>query len=311
MQPSVLADPKMTADATATRAVLIGKVTGRDVSAEADVLAIEEPLEIRLGYGSRSGRTHRAVSVTMRSPGQDFDLAAGFLFTEGILGSPEQMEEIRSCGPVQVGGHRNVVRVEMRSDLNVDLARLERHFFTTSSCGICGKTSLEAVRVGRRAVIPPRRGWIDPNIIHRLPEPLRAAQATFDRTGGLHAAGLFTEDGSLVNLREDVGRHNAVDKLIGSEFRAGRLPLNHCILLLSGRASFELVQKAMMAGIPLLAAVGAPSSLAVELARDCGMTVLGFVREGHFNIYSGAERIRGTTSLSMPPNDGKPDNRGA
>ncbi len=272
--------------------VPVRKVHGRDIVPQADVLAVEEPLEIRLGFVCDGRRTHRAVSVTMRTPGHDLDLAAGFLFTEGIIAAPDQVQLIRHCGPPQAGGHHNVVRVELQSDVCVDLARLERHFYTTSSCGICGKTSLEAVRTCRRPIRGRGRPWLDPAVIHRLPERLRAAQAAFDQTGGLHAAGIFDERGTLLRLREDVGRHNAVDKLIGAELLAGNLPLSKRILLLSGRACFELVQKAMMAGIPVVAAVGAPSSLAVDLAWDCGMTALGFVRNGRFNIYAGADLIR-------------------
>jgi FdhD protein len=271
----------------------VQKVNGTNATPEADVLAVEEPLEIRLGLDRQGQRTHRAISVTMRTPGHDLELAAGFLFTEGIIRSAAEIEQLRHCGRAGPGGSRNVVRVELKPRISVDLARLERHFYTTSSCGVCGKTALEAVRVGRR---PPRltegQPVIEPNVIHRLPDVLRAAQAVFDQTGGLHAAGLFDARGTLLCLREDVGRHNAVDKLIGSQVLEGQVPLSDRLLLLSGRASFELVQKAMMAGIPVLAAVGAPSSLAVDLARDSGMTVLGFVRNGRFNIYTDAGRIR-------------------
>lgn len=258
-----------------------------------DFLAVEEPLEIRLEFGPGEDRQTKTVSVTMRTPGYDFELAAGFLWTEGILGSPEQIEAIRHSGIPTPEGYRNVVRVALRADVAVDLDRLERHFYTTSSCGVCGKTSLEAVQVAGRFVLPETGvGW-PPSTLHNAPGALREAQAVFDRTGGLHAAALFDPEGKLLCLREDVGRHNAVDKLVGAQLLAGALPLIDRMLLVSGRASFELVQKAMTAGIPLLAAVGAPSSLAVDLARRSTMTLVGFVRNHRFNIYTGAQRIEG------------------
>jgi FdhD protein len=270
----------------------VRQVHGQDVLPLADALAVEEPLEIRVGFESSGKRTHQAVSVTMRTPGHDRELAAGFLWTEGILSSADQIQQIRPCGPPTAAGHRNVVRVELRDGVSVNLQRLERHFYTTSSCGVCGKTALEAVRVGRRVTFPADRPLLDPAVIHHLPRALRAAQSVFDQTGGLHGAGLFDARGELLGLYEDVGRHNAVDKLIGAQLLAGKLPLSDCVLMLSGRACFELVQKAMMGGLPVVAAVGAPSSLAVELARECGMTVLGFVRDGRFTIYAGEGRIR-------------------
>jgi FdhD protein len=279
----------------------VQKVDGHHVHAQADVLAVEEPLEIRLRFGDARARRQRAVSVTMRTPGHDLELAVGFLWTEGILADPEQLQQVRHCGPPGTAGHPNVVRVELQPGAAVELDRLERHFYTTSSCGVCGKTSLEAVRVTHRPPLVEGRPVLDPDVIHGLPEALRDAQSVFDRTGGLHAAGLFDDRGRLLCLREDVGRHNALDKLIGAQVLARNLPLSNHILLLSGRASFELVQKAMMAGIPVLAAVGAPSSLAVDLARDCGMTVLGFVRNGRFNIYAGADRIRDAGAVMAGP----------
>lgn len=248
----------------------------------ADLLAVEEPLEIRLG----TGRAHRTVSVTMRTPGHDPELAVGFLFTEGVITARDQVAAARGCRS------GNVVRVDLRPGVAVDFDRLERHFYTASSCGVCGKASLDAVRVQTRTRPASGVPALDPAVVRRLPDALRAAQAVFDRTGGLHAAALFDPPGSLLAVREDVGRHNALDKLIGAEFLAGRIPLTERILLLSGRVSFELVQKAAVAGIPVVAAVGAPSSLAVELARDRGMTVLGFVRHDRFNVYTGADRIR-------------------
>jgi FdhD protein len=245
-------------------------------STEQDLLAVEEPLEIQIG-----GRT---VAVTMRTPGDDRELAAGFLFTEGILQSREQIAEIVEPAP-------NVVSIALDGGAEVDLERLERHFYVSSSCGVCGKASIQAIEQTGGVAPPRRHPEVDAAVVRGLPEALRATQPNFDRTGGLHAAGLFDAEGRKIAVREDVGRHNALDKLIGGEFLAGRTPLNTCILMLSGRVSFELVQKALMAGIPLIAAVGAPSSLAVELALHYGITLMGFVREGRFNIYGGEARI--------------------
>ena len=263
----------------------VQKIEGDSSTPFQDLLAIEEPLEIRLG--------DKTISITMRTPGHDFELAAGFLFTEGILQSSQQIGRIRRSethrNPKQAG---NSVTVELKPDVEVDFERLERHFYTTSSCGVCGKASIEALQMQGCPVLPKDSPVVDSAVIHRLPEVLRREQATFERTGGLHAAGLFDAKGNLVLLREDVGRHNAVDKLIGAEMLRDHTPLRDKLLLVSGRASFELAQKTLMAGIPILAAVGAPSSLAVETAQRFNMTLLGFVRDGRFNIYSGASRIR-------------------
>ena len=270
------------------RAILtvpVQKIEGSSSAAQQDLLAVEEPLEIRI--------CDRTVSITMRTPGQDFELAAGFLFTEGILGGAEQIRQIRwsasDRNPRQAG---NSVTVELASGVEIDFARLERHFYTSSSCGVCGKASIEALRTQGCPVLPRDAPLIDRAVIHRLPDLLRGHQTVFDRTGGLHAAGLFSASGELLAEREDIGRHNAVDKLIGAEMLAGHTPLAQSILLVSGRTSFELVQKALMAGIPILAAVGAPSSLAVETAHRFHMTLIGFLRDGRFNIYSGASRIQ-------------------
>jgi FdhD protein len=273
--------------------VSVQKAVGFILEPKPDELAVEEPLEIRLGYSAAGQRVQRSISITMRTPGQDDELAAGFLLSEGIIRGPGDIEFIRPCGPA-VGALRlhNVVRVELRSDVAVDLKRLERHFYTTSSCGVCGKTSLEALAVGAAAEFPVDHPIVSVETIHLLPLRLRESQAVFDHTGGLHGAALFTAKGELLGLREDVGRHNAVDKLIGSELLAGRVPLGDRIILVSGRASFELMQKSLMAGIPILVAVGAPSSLAVELARRFRMTLIGFARDGRFNVYSGAERLQ-------------------
>jgi FdhD protein len=240
-----------------------------------DVLAVEEPMEIRVGGHS--------IAVTMRTPGHDFELAAGFLFTEGVIARRADIHEIRHCGNSK---NTNVVRVDLNPAVKFDPAKLSRHVFTTSSCGVCGKTTLEQVR----AVLPsPVRKITMPTaeMLCALPGKLREQQTIFSSTGGLHATSLFDTGGKLLLLREDVGRHNAMDKLIGALLLTDKLPAANTVMLVSGRASFELVQKAAMAGIPMLAAVGAPSSLAVELAREFGMTLVGFLRDGRFNIYCG------------------------
>lgn len=264
--------------------VEIVAVDGGVPCSKADVVAAEEPLEIRVGS--------RSLSITMRTPGEDVELAVGFLLTEGVVRERADLASFKHCGPaVRDDGTSNIVRLELRPGLELDLAQLERHFYTSSSCGVCGKTSLEAVRSKNAPRLVPGAPRVTSAAVSRMPGALRDAQATFERTGGLHAAGLFSADGALLALREDVGRHNAVDKVIGAELLAGRVPAQDGVLFVSGRASFELVQKAVMAGIGMLAAVGAPSSLAVELAREAGMTLVGFVREGRFNVYAGADRI--------------------
>jgi FdhD protein len=252
-----------------------------------DVLAVEEPLEIRLEVGSLERSIRRTISVTMRTPGHDTELAAGFLFTEGILRDRRNLEHLGQCG---VNG--NVVRVRLRADAELDLTKLERHFYTTSSCGVCGKTSIESLRATSLYILPRGEPTVSASFIHRLPRALRRAQSVFEATGGLHASALFGVDGELHCLREDVGRHNALDKVVGAQLLADHLPVHNRILIVSGRASFELVQKAVMAGVPILVAVGAPSSLAVQLAENSDMTLIGFVRDGRFNVYSGRERIQ-------------------
>jgi len=246
-----------------------------------DYVAVEEPLDIQIGY-SDGARQSRTVSITMRTPGEDRELAVGFLFTEGILRTPSQVAAVLAG--------RNSVRVELQPDVTVDWPSIERHVYTSSSCGVCGKTSIDAVRAQCGATLDEGLR-VRADVIARLPALLRASQPAFEATGGLHAAALFQADGELLAVREDVGRHNALDKLIGARFLGDQLPLADCIVMVSGRASFELVQKAATAGVPVLAAVGAPSSLAVELAYDSGMTLAGFVREGGFNVYSAPFRI--------------------
>jgi FdhD protein len=274
----------------AQRTVRVARVdAGHGRREDTDSVAVEEPLEIRLGVVEGGRLRHQAVSITMRTPGDDFELASGFLFTEGILTSARQVAEIKHCG--RGAGLTNTIRVDLVEGVQVDVKRLERNFYTTSSCGVCGKTSLDALATGARRIEAASDFRVAARLIDALPRQLRERQQTFERTGGLHAAALFSRAGELIDLREDVGRHNAVDKLIGTRFLAGALPASESILFLSGRASFELLQKAVMAGIPVVCAVGAPSSLAVEAAQEFGVTLLGFVRDNRYNIYSGEARL--------------------
>ncbi|MFB7369789.1 formate dehydrogenase accessory sulfurtransferase FdhD [Streptomyces sp. NPDC056222] len=251
-----------------------------------DTLAAEEPMEIRVGG--------RPLTVTMRTPGDDFDLAAGFLASEGVVHAADEVAGIRYCaGATADGGNTyNVVDVALAPGVAAPDASLERNFYTTSSCGLCGKAGLEAVRTTAAWSVAGDPLRIGPEVVTALPDRLRAAQRVFDTTGGLHAAGLFSADGELLCLREDVGRHNAVDKVVGHALRSGLLPLRESVLMVSGRASFELVQKAVMAGIPMLAAVSAPSSLAVDLAEESGLTLIGFLRGASMNVYTGSERLQ-------------------
>lgn len=263
----------------------IHRFRGGKSQAADDFLAVEEPLDIRLFTGG----TARSVAITMRTPGRDVDLALGFLFTEGIIGARSQVR-----GEVEKS---NVVNIVLPPGMSVDWQKLERHSYTSSSCGVCGKTSLEQVFTSVPFGDTPARVTVEPVVLQSLPDKLRAAQELFDRTGGIHAAGLFTPAGELLHFAEDVGRHNALDKLIGHHHAVDLLPLDEHVLLLSGRASFELIQKAGMAGIGIVAAVGAPSSLAVQLAEELGITLVGFLRGGGFNCYCGEERIRRGVSL--------------
>jgi FdhD protein len=281
-----------------------GMVAGEPVlSHRPDLLAAEDPLEIRVN--------DRPLAVTMRTPGDDIDLAAGFLATEGLVRSAADIASIRICqeqgddpasgngaaAPDRLTGapgERGNVALVTLARGGIDDERLRRNFLTTSACGVCGKASIESVRVRARHDVAADHVRVRASVLAALPGALRDAQRVFDRTGGLHAAGVFTADGTLLALREDVGRHNAVDKVAGWALRAGRLPLAGCILLVSGRASFELVQKAFVAGMPVVAAVSAPSSLAAELAEEAGMTLVGFLRGGSMNVYTGARRITAT-----------------
>lgn len=250
-----------------------------------DTLTAEEPLEIRVNG--------TPLAVTMRTPGDDVDLAHGFLLTEGVIRGAVDISTARYCAGSEVDGQNtyNVLDVVLAPGVDPPSPSVERNFYTTSSCGVCGKASIDSVRTQTSYPLGPDGIRLDPGVLSALPETLRAAQEVFDRTGGLHAAGLFTTDGELQCVREDVGRHNAVDKVIGWAVRAGRVPLRNVVLMVSGRASFELTQKALMAGIPALAAVSAPSTLAAELAEDVGMTLIGFLRGSTMNVYAGVERI--------------------
>jgi FdhD protein len=263
----------------------IQKIQDAGALAAIDELAIEEPLEIRLQYGPALDRREQSVSITMRTPGNDTELATGFLYTEGIIPDAAAIDMVSTFTS-------NSILISLKTTVPLDLGRLQRHFYTTSSCGVCGKSSLEALRTVCPAPQPAVDWRIAPDTIYDLPDQLRRQQDIFGSTGGLHAAALFDIEGNLLWLKEDIGRHNAVDKLIGSCLQDNSLPLSNHILLLSGRACFELIQKAAMAGIQMVAAVGAPSSLAVELAQECGMTLIGFLRDQRFNIYTGPRRVR-------------------
>ena len=247
-----------------------------------DYLAAEEPLEIRVG--------DQPLSVTMRTPGHDLELAAGFLFTEGLVQSGEQIISLQPAVPNEGPDSGNVVQATLAPEATTDFAKMRRHFFASSSCGICGKASIDAVR-SRLLTAPNSDFRFDPELLVSLPEVLRSEQDVFRRTGGLHAAALFDSKGALQVLREDIGRHNAVDKVIGWALMVGRVPLTESVLLVSGRGGFEIVQKSIAAGIPIVASVSAPSSLAVQLARELRLTLIGFLRGRRFVIYSGDERI--------------------
>jgi FdhD protein len=284
----------------------IERVRGVTSFSATDLLAVEEPLEIQLEYGPLGDRRGKSIAVTMRTPGHDLELAVGFLVTEGVIRDPSDVvscDYLEASGrdtpgpkePLHIHEHRpsgNTVRVQLAYDVTVSLAHLSRNFYTTSSCGICGKASLLALQ----SVCPARtqnRLTINAETLYSLPLQLRKAQAVFDRTGGLHGAALFDAGGGLISMREDVGRHNALDKLIGSQFLQDRIPLRDTLLMLSGRASFELLQKALMGGISMVAAVGAPSSLAVQVARQFDIVLIGFLRADRFNVYHGAEHLSG------------------
>jgi FdhD protein len=248
-----------------------------------DYLAAEEPLEIRIG--------ENPLSVTMRTPGHDLELAAGFLFTEGLVQRRDQIMALENTSDDDAGRRGNVVQAVLSPESEPDFDKMRRHFFAASSCGICGKASIDSVR-SRLLCAPNPDFRLDPELLVRLPDALRSAQDVFERTGGLHAAALFDARGEVLVLREDIGRHNAVDKVIGWALLKDRVPLADCILLVSGRGGFEIIQKAIIAGIPVVASVSAPSSLAVQLARELGQTLIGFLRGKRFVVYAGEERVR-------------------
>lgn len=256
-----------------------------------DTLTIEEPLEIRVRFRRGPNVVQKPISVTMRTPGSDRELAVGFLFTEGIIHEASWIDatDLES-------DQENSILLSLNQE--VDLKRLERHFYTSSSCGVCGKTSIEALAINREVALPHRLPQITPENLLTLPQRLLEQQAHFSRTGGLHAAALTSPDGAIRAIREDVGRHNAVDKVIGHALLSNTIELSDSILMVSGRAGFELVQKAIMAGVPIMAAVGAPSSLAVDLARRYDLTLVGFLRGNRFNLYSGRERIKAVESAA-------------
>ncbi|NMF58380.1 formate dehydrogenase accessory sulfurtransferase FdhD [Pseudanabaena yagii] len=280
---------KDSANNTAKINTKIWAVQNHQVQMRWDDVATEEPLEIRLM------NSHQAISVTMRTPIDDFDLVAGFLYSEGLIGDRRDIQRMNYCVNPEIDGKQrlNIINVELREELVLNLSNLERHFFTNSACGVCGKNSIEALKSrGCQPIVSnPQDRPISAEIIYSLAEKLRLQQKVFAATGGLHAAALFNFGGELLNLREDVGRHNALDKLIGSALLADEIPLSDRIVMMSGRTSFELVQKSILAQIPIVCAVSPPSSLAIALAQEFGITLVGFLRENRFNVYAGWERI--------------------
>ncbi|WP_419699142.1 formate dehydrogenase accessory sulfurtransferase FdhD [Mucilaginibacter sp. NFX135] len=279
--------------ANSTHHIRVIKVNAAEIASATDALAIEEPLEIRLEYGLEGQRQVQNISVTMRTPGHDAELANGFLFTEGIIKKSEDIAKTEHCFIACAENKENVIQVSLAPGVVPYLPNTGRNFYTTSSCGVCGKSSIDAIRtVSSFAGEPEDNDTIQAPVLYQLPVILRKHQRVFEDTGGLHASALFSAQGELLLLREDVGRHNALDKLVGAALNYNWLPLKQTVLLLSGRASFELVQKAAMAGINIIAAVGAPSSLAVELANEFNITLIGFLRDERFNVYTAAHRIQ-------------------
>ena len=274
-----------------TTSIKVKKITATSSIEANDFLAIEEPLEIQLAWKEDGIEKQKSISITMRTPGHDVDLAIGFLFTEGIIQSPQQITEAAHLPSWDPATKENRILLVLDDKTQIDFKKLERHFYTSSSCGVCGKSSIDAVYATGIRPLAIGQPVFNQQLIHQLPAKLRAQQTIFKDTGGLHAAALFNSAGELLLLREDVGRHNAVDKLIGASLQNAPELLKQSMILVSGRASFELIQKSLMAGIPLLAAVGAPSSLAIQMATDANMTVLGFVKNDRYNIYCHSERV--------------------
>ena len=259
-----------------------------------DHLAAEEPMEIRVVSQNGTGPTQKSIVVTMRTPGEDFELAAGFLHSEGIVTGSDNIVDIAYCVDTETPQEQNVVTVTLAADVELDMDRLDRNFFASSSCGVCGKATLDSLELSGHRPVEANTS-LTAEVLGSLPGIMRKQQRTFAVTGGLHAAALFETDGTLVALREDIGRHNTVDKLIGSRMQAGDLPLDRYVLLVSGRAGFEILQKSLVARLPIVAAIGAPSTLAADLATEFGITLVGFLTEGGFNVYSHPHRI-----TSMP-----------
>ena len=280
----------LTSSDKGTRTVDISRIRDGSVDTVGDLVAVEEPLEIQLRFMEAGSWREQSISITMRTPGDDDKLAIGFLYTEGIVRSADDIDKTGHWGPLTPEGYRNTIKVQLREGVAVDIGSLVRNFYTTSSCGVCGKVSLEALAVqGAHSIgdgLVLHRG-----LLHAATDKMREMQGLFVETGGIHASALMDENGTIVQIEEDVGRHNALDKLIGSMLVANRLPLSGYAIILSGRASFELMQKAMMAGCPVVAAVGAPSSLAVSCAQEYNMTLVGFLRQNRMNIYAGAQRV--------------------
>lgn len=275
-----------------SHAIRLRKIDRNSANIVDDQVAVEEPLEIRLGYSTPQGRTARSVSITMRTPGSDAELAVGFLYSESIVHKSGDILKVEHSGSAAPDtGNHNIVRVDLAAHVEVDLDRLQRHFYTTSSCGVCGKSSLDALRITGAEPLTCGPTHFSKDVLIAMPDALRARQQAFDQTGGLHAAAAFDSQGEILVVHEDVGRHNAVDKVVGTLLARDLLPASELGLMVSGRASFELMQKTLIAGIPLLAAVSAPSSLAVKLANEFNVSLVGFLRGDTFNIYSGEERI--------------------
>jgi FdhD protein len=269
------------------------KVSNSDVKHVNDLLSVEEPLEIILVHFLDGNWVEKNIAVTMRTPGNDIDLTIGFLFTEGIIQSYDQIKRIEESVSIESnnGLISNQIKFHLKENIQFDMLKLERNFYTTSSCGVCGKASIDAVKIACPIIVPSEKWKIKKELLLTLNDSLRDAQENFNFSGGIHASALFNLKGELIEIKEDVGRHNALDKLIGSAVQKNEIPLFNHILFLSGRVSFELVQKASMVGFRMICAVGAPSSLAVELAEELDITLVGFLRENRFNIYSAPERI--------------------